>query len=412
MAEMRNLLSFMESADRDRALARYEELFARVGPAEEDKLIGALGSALRQVLALEKEYRLAQKDGKVPFTTPLPLPEGISLDAAAEPAPEGPERDAAEEPTGEEPEEPEPAEVSAASFVRDAAGALEDDPSAEETWEAISSLDEDFPLGNLIPPDEPPLKTGEIVFPEVIYGLPEEEPSENAGVPAAAPESDDEPATEPVNEPDALPTGEPTAEESTPATEETPLSTEPKEPEPGEPSPEPAEERTDETVSPEPASAGPQEKAAMIAAAPEGPAEPAPGHPKTKPERTAAKKKSSSPGAGRIFAAILVTFPFIILWIVSFALFLTLGLAVMAVGFVCCAAGVYFAGYVLHGAVSFMPDLLLIGGGALVCFALALLFLWTGLWIAVGGFASVIRWTGSVYRRILRKKVPRKGGDQ
>ena len=101
MAEMRNLLSFMESADRDRALARYEELFARVGPAEEDKLIGALGSALRQVLALEKEYRLAQKDGKVPFTTPLPLPEGISLDAAAEPAPEGPERDAAEEPTGE-----------------------------------------------------------------------------------------------------------------------------------------------------------------------------------------------------------------------------------------------------------------------------------------------------------------------
>ena len=41
-----------------------------------------------------------------------------------------------------------------------------------------------------------------------------------------------------------------------------------------------------------------------------------------------------------------------------------------------------------------MPDLLLVCGGALGCFALALFFLWTGLWISVGGLAALIRLTG------------------
>ena len=45
MAEMRNLLSFMDKEDRERALAQYEELFARVGPDREEALIASFGAA-------------------------------------------------------------------------------------------------------------------------------------------------------------------------------------------------------------------------------------------------------------------------------------------------------------------------------------------------------------------------------
>ena len=116
--------------------------------------------------------------------------------------------------------------------------------------------------------------------------------------------------------------------------------------------------------------------------------------------------RSASPGAGRVFAAILVTVPFIALWIVGFALFLALGAAVMAAGFAACAAGVYFAGYVLSGMITFLPDMLLTAGGALGCFALALLLIWTGLWIAAGGCVCVVRLTRGAYRSILKKKRP------
>ena len=50
-----------------------------------------------------------------------------------------------------------------------------------------------------------------------------------------------------------------------------------------------------------------------------------------------------------------------------------------------------------------MPDKLLVGGGALGCFAAALLLIWMGLWVIVGGIALVIRTSGKVYRRILNR---------
>ena len=122
-------------------------------------------------------------------------------------------------------------------------------------------------------------------------------------------------------------------------------------------------------------------------------------------------QRAASPGAGRILAAVLVTVPFIALWIVGFAFFLALGAAVMAVGFASCAAGVYFAGYVLSGLITYLPDMLLVTGAALGCFALALLLIWTGLWIAAGGCVCVVRLTRGAYRSILKKKRPEEDED-
>ena len=386
MAEMRNLLSFMDKEDRERALERYEELFARVGPDREEALIASFGSALRQVLTLEKEYRQAQKNGVTPFTDPLPTPAELA------------EAPFVSQPKEEPAAEAEPAEdlssapENAASFVRDAASALgENDTDPEVSADAIHPMDEEFPMERLIPPGEPPLKTSEVVFPEVVFGMPEEEAGEET---AQAPSDEDIPEPEKDEEPVGAPE-EPAAEEpreESPSAEADEAETAPLLPAEAEAlfPPEPTKEETEP-----PAGAEAEDRTTR---------EP--------PERPAETKKSRSPGAGRIFAAILVTFPFLLLWIASFAVFIALGLAVMAVGLVCCTAGVYFVGYVTHGGLSFMPDLLLVAGAALVCFALALLFIWMGLWIAVGGCAGVIRWTSSVYRKILRKKIPRKGGDQ
>ena len=391
MAELRNLLSFMDEENRERALVRIGELFDRAGPEHEEALIASFGSAIRHVLTLEKEYSRAQKTGTTPFTEPMPFPESFQpadgtspIIAEASPTPDA---------VSETPSAPEDAD----SFVRAAADVLEETGSdAEQTWEAISAMDEEFPMEALIPPGEPPLKTNDIVFPEVVYGYPEEEES-------LAKETSDEPETEPVGENDLTPEEPAVAEESAPeetAAEDVPdAPSEPVE----EPSAEPVAVYAPVTASPTPAA---------IEIAPEEAAETQPDKKTARSPEKPKGKRSTSPGAGRVMAAILVTFPFIVLWAASLVLFVALGLAVMAIGFAACAAGIYFTTYVTGGKLGFMPDMLLVGGGALVCFGLALLLIWTGLWIAVGGFASVLRWTGSVYRKILRKKVPSKGGDQ
>ena len=421
MAELRNLLSFMNAKDRDRALARYDELFEQAGSESEEALIAAFGSAIRQVLALEKELRLAQKDGRTPFSEPMPFPEGF-VPIAAEGA-----SDAILPENG-----PEPTENGSASFVRAVADILEvSSPAPEEPPEPIGSMDEDFPMENLIPPGEAQLKTGAIVFPEVVYGMPEGADAE--------PEEEDAPAEEPSEEPAAdnvaseTQAREETEPEPTEGPSEESAADSASAPEPAPPSGQENPEKESDSEATEPASAAeaeptaaeiPAETEEVLTAAEPAPAEePVPAEPtkeKTapavrnadKPKPSAARKKSMSPGPGRVFAAILVTFPFIVLWIVSFALFMALGLAVMAVGFAFCVSGIYLVSYVTNGSLGFMPDLLLVAGSALICFALALLFIWMGLWIAVGGFASVIRWTSSVYRKILRKRVPRKGGSQ
>ena len=170
MAELKSLLGFMDEEDRARALARYDELFRAVGPENEDALAASFGSAVKQVLILEKEYSEARKIGIVPFLHPMKLP--------AEFIPEK---------FGDAPSAP----GGGSSFVRSLADVLEKDalPANEESRETIGSMDEEFPLEELLPPGESPLKTWETVFPEVEIGLPAEpEPAfEEAVIPTDDP---------------------------------------------------------------------------------------------------------------------------------------------------------------------------------------------------------------------------------
>ena len=449
MAELKSLLAFMDEEDRARALARYDELFRAVGPENEDALSVSFGSAVKQVLALEREQSEARKIGVVPFLQPMSLP--------AEFLPEKPGGEAAE-PGGE------------SSFVRSLADVLEKDapPADGEPQETIGPMDEEFPLEELLPPGESPLKTWDTVFPEVEIGLPPEPDPipEEAVIPADEPSSpkesgvlsegqtdgsspaeQEEPPEEPERPAEPTEAGETPAEaeeaepdedsdSSEPEADSEPFvseaDTEPSEPEAetGLSGPEPAEEPAESEKLPYAVSAG--EIAAVFAEEPadlsvpesepaetaieameeEAPPRSAPKKPAKKVPASgrASSKKNSPPGAGRVFLAVLITFPFIVLWIASFAVFVSLGLAVMALGFACCAGGIYLTTYVTGGKLSFMPDMLLVAGGALCLYGFTLLFLWMGLWIAVGGFASVLRWTGNVYRSILRKKAPRKGG--
>lgn len=63
IAEMKNLLSFMEPSDRRRVLRYYEEQFDSVGDEGEQELIRSLGSPVRQVLMVEKQYREREEKG-------------------------------------------------------------------------------------------------------------------------------------------------------------------------------------------------------------------------------------------------------------------------------------------------------------------------------------------------------------
>ena len=416
MIELKNLLSFMDGEDRDRALARYDELFSAVGEDNEDALIASFGSAVRQVLSLEKELREAQKIGVAPFMQPMPVPEEFRKDKVS--SGDGAERE--EEKAPAVPDGP-------GSFVRTAAGVLEEEgDTAEINWETISSMDEGFPMEDLVPASEDLPKTGETVFPEVQYGMPEE--------PAPIPEEDPIPTDVPEGqgkEPEAEETV-PAAEipEDTAAPEQNRQDSLPYAVSPGQiddvfAGTEPIDLSSSDPWNPAAADVpetgtleGTTVTETVIApmtpeSEPPAPETSAPAEKKEAvPERQAPEMNRSGPGAWRILAAILVTFPFIVLWIVSFAVFVALGIAVMALGFACCAAGIYLTGYVTGGKLGFMPDIMLVSGAALVLFGLALLFIWMGLWIAAGGFASVLHWTGSIYRSILKKKVPRKGGTQ
>ena len=282
-----------------------------------------------------------------------------------------------------------------------------------------------IPEEAVIPADEPSSaqESGELSEGQTDGSSPaeQEEPTEEPEEPAEPTEAGEIPAEAKEAEPDL------DSDSSEPEADSEPLATEA---DTGLSGPEPAEEPAESEKLPYAVSAG--EIAAVFAEEPadlsvpesepaetaieameeEAPPLSAPKKPAKKasaPGR-ASSKKNSPPGAGRVFLAVLIIFPFIILWIASFAVFVSLGLAVMALGFACCAGGIYLTTYVTGGKLGFMPDMLLVAGGALCLYGFTLLFLWMGLWIAVGGFASVLRWTGNVYRSILRKKAPRKGG--
>ena len=411
MAELRSLLAFLDAAERDRVLNRYERMFDEAGPEGETTVVRCFGSPVRQVLQIEREYREAVANGETPF-------------ADGEAA--GPE----------ETEAPEETEIIEEEYTGAHIRAEESEPEAEEP------LPEDLPeelIEELPEPEleeeiaaEPEIDLDELDFSDlgltftkkpaapVMPAAPEEEPEEEAGETPEEPAEDKEPlplgplypeevlpeeeADKPAHPDAEEPAGEPADVAAEETADEAPAEPEPEMPEPEEPeepeTPDGAEDVSE--ILPEEESF-PEE--AEEAAEAEEPAE----EPEAEEEYEYEEIETRRPvSGGRAFAAVVVTIPMLAVWVLLFGLSLALGIAVLGIGAALLAAGVYLTGYVFNGAIVRMPDLLLTAGATLAAFALALLLLWTGISIAVAGCTLTVRLTRSIYRAIL---YPKKGED-
>ena len=438
MAELRSLLAFLDAAERDRVLNRYERMFDEAGPEGETTVVRCFGSPVRQVLQIEREYREAVANGETPFA------DGEAAGPEETEAPEETEiieeeytgahiRAEESEPEAEEPlpedlpeelieelPEPEPEEEIAAepeidldeldfsdlglTFTKKPAApvmpaAPEEEPEEEagETPEEPAENEEPLPLEPLYPeevlPDDEPRRiesADEILDALLADASAELLPEEEADKPA--PPDAEEPAGEPADG-----AAEETADEAPAESEpEMPESEEPEEPE----TPDGAEDVSE--ILPEEESFPEEEEEAAEA---EEPAE----EPEAEEEYEYEEIETRSPvSGGRAFAAVVVTIPMLAVWVLLFGLSFALGIAVLGIGAVLLAAGVYLTGYVFNGAIVRMPDLLLTAGATLAAFALALLLLWTGISIAVAGCTLTVRLTRSIYRAIL---YPKKGED-
>lgn len=442
MAELRSLLAFLDAAERDRVLNRYERMFDEAGPEGETTVVRCFGSPVRQVLQIEREYREAVANGETPFAdgeaagpeeTEAPEETEIieeeytgahilaeeSEPEAEEPLPE----DLPEELIEEQPEElpePEPEEEIAAepepavlpeidldeldfsdlglTFTKKPAAPVmpatpEEEPEEEtgETPDGPAEDEEPLPLEPLYPeeilPDDEPRRiesADEILGALLADAAAELLPEEEADKPA--PPDAEEPAGEPADV---------TAEETA---DEAPAEPEPEMPEPEEPETPDGAENVSENLPAEESFPEEAEEA-------EEPAE----EPEAEEEYEYEEIETRRPvSGGRAFAAVVVTIPMLAVWVLLFGLSLALGIAVLGIGAALLAAGVYLTGYVFNGAIVRMPDLLLTAGATLAAFALALLLLWTGISIAVAGCTLTVRLTRSIYRAIL---YPKKGED-
>lgn len=435
MAELRSLLAFLDAAERDRVLNRYERMFDEAGPEGETTVVRCFGSPVRQVLQIEREYREAVANGETPFADgeaagpeETEAPEeteiieeeytGVHILAEeSEPETEEPLPDELIEEQPEELPEPEPEEEIAAepeidldeldfsdlglTFTKKPAApvmpaAPEEEPEEEagETPDGPAEDEEPLPLEPLYPeevlPDDEPRRiesADEILDALLADAAAELLPEEEADKPA--PPDAEEPAGEPADG---------AAKETA---DEAPAEPEPEMPEPEEPeTPDGAEDVSE--ILPEEESF-PEE--AEEAAEAEEPAE----EPEAEEEYEYEEIETRRPvSGGRAFAAVVVTIPMLAVWVLLFGLSLALGIAVLGIGAALLAAGVYLTGYVFNGAIVRMPDLLLTAGATLAAFALALLLLWTGISIAVAGCTLTVRLTRSIYRAIL---YPKKGED-
>ena len=423
MAELRSLLAFLDAAERDRVLNRYERMFDEAGPEGETTVVRCFGSPVRQVLQIEREYREAVANGETPF-------------ADGEAA--GPE----------ETEAPEETEIIEEEYTGAHILAEESEPEAEEPLledlpeELIKEQPEEL-LPEPEPEEEIAAEPEPAVLPEidldeldfsdlgltftkkpaapVMPAAPEEEPEEEAGETTDGPAEDEEPLPlEPLYPEELLPeeeadkpahpdAEEPAGEPADGAAEET-ADEAPAEPEPEMPEPEtePEEPETPdgaEDVSENLPAAESFPEETEEAAEAEEPAD----EPEAEEEYEYEEIETRRPvSGGRAFAAVVVTIPMLAVWVLLFGLSLALGIAVLGIGAALLAAGVYLTGYVFNGAIVRMPDLLLTAGATLAAFALALLLLWTGISIAVAGCTLTVRLTRSIYRAIL---YPKKGED-
>lgn len=411
MAELRSLLAFLDAAERDRVLNRYERMFDEAGPEGETTVVRCFGSPVRQVLQIEREYREAVANGETPF-------------ADGEAA--GPE----------ETEAPEETEIIEEEYTGAHIRAEESEPEAEEPLpedlpeELIEELPEELPEPE--PEEEiaaePEIDLDELDFSDlgltftkkpaapVMPAAPEEEPEEEAGETPDGPAKDEEPLPlEPLYPEELLPeeeadkpappdaeepTGEPADGAAKETADEAPAEPEPEMPEePEEPETPDGAEDVSEILPEEESFPEETEEAAEA----EEPAE----EPEAEEEYEYEEIETRRPvSGGRAFAAVVVTIPMLAVWVLMFGLSLALGIAVLGIGAALLAAGVYLTGYVFNGAIVRMPDLLLTAGATLAAFALALLLLWTGISIAVAGCTLTVRLTRSIYRAIL---YPKKG---
>lgn len=413
MAELRSLLAFLDAAERDRVLNRYERMFDEAGPEGETTVVRCFGSPVRQVLQIEREYREAVANGETPF-------------ADGEAA--GPE----------ETEAPEETEIIEEEYTGAHIRAEESEPEAEEPLpeDLPEELIEEQPEEPLPEPEleeeiaaEPEIDLDELDFSDlgltftkkpaapVMPAAPEEEPEEEAGETPDGPAENEEPLPlEPLYPEEVLPeeeadkpappdAEEPAGEPADGAAEETadeaPAEPEPEMPEQEEPETPDGAEDVSEILPAE--ESFPEETEEAVEA--EEPAE----EPEAEEEYEYEEIETRRPvSGGRAFAAVVVTIPMLAVWVLLFGLSLALGIAVLGIGAALLAAGVYLTGYVFNGAIVRMPDLLLTAGATLAAFALALLLLWTGISIAVAGCTLTVRLTRSIYRAIL---YPKKGED-
>lgn len=438
MAELRSLLAFLDAAERDRVLNRYERMFDEAGPEGETTVVRCFGSPVRQVLQIEREYREAVANGETPF-------------ADGEAA--GPE----------ETEAPEETEIIEEEYTGAHIRAEESEPEAEEPLpedlpeELIEELPEPEPEEEIAA--EPEIDLDELDFSDlgltftkkpaapVMPAAPEEEPEEEAGETPEEPAENEEPLPlEPLYPEEVLPDDEPRRIESADEILDALLADaaaellpeeeadKPAPPDAEEPAGEPADGAAEETADEAPAESEPEMPESEEPEEPETPdgaedvSEILPeeeSFPEEEEEAAEAEEPAEEPEAeeeyeyeeietrrpvsgGRAFAAVVVTIPMLAVWVLLFGLSFALGIAVLGIGAVLLAAGVYLTGYVFNGAIVRMPDLLLTAGATLAAFALALLLLWTGISIAVAGCTLTVRLTRSIYRAIL---YPKKGED-
>lgn len=442
MAELRSLLAFLDAAERDRVLNRYERMFDEAGPEGETTVVRCFGSPVRQVLQIEREYREAVANGETPF-------------ADGEAA--GPEETEAPEETEIIEEEYTGAHILAEESEPEAEEPLPEDLPEELIEEQPEELPEPEPEEEIAAEPEPAvlpeIDLDELDFSDlgltftkkpaapVMPAAPEEEPEEETGETPDGPAEDEEPLPlEPLYPEEILPDDEPRRIESADeilgalladaAAELLPEeeADKPAPPDAEEPAGEPADGAAEETADEAPAEPEPEMPEPEEPETPDGAedvSENLPAEESFPEEAEEAEEPAEEPEAeeeyeyeeietrrpvsgGRAFAAVVVTIPMLAVWVLLFGLSLALGIAVLGIGAALLAAGVYLTGYVFNGTIVRMPDLLLTAGATLAAFALALLLLWTGISIAVAGCTLTVRLTRSIYRAIL---YPKKGED-
>ena len=450
MAELRSLLAFLDAAERDRVLSRYERMFDEAGPEGEAAVIRCFGSPVRQVLQIEREYREAVASGETPFADGYDAAEPERAEAPAEPEImeeyagmhifSGETETETEEPLPEAAAKQQPEKALPAEDTEPAAEAAPAETEPEACLPEIDLDDLDFSdLGLTFPK-----KTAAPVMPAVPEETPETEESETPAMPA----EDEEPLPlGPQHSEDVLP--DDGLRRTLPADGDFAalLTEEPAESLPGKETDGPAAP-DEEKPQTEPENSAPAEETA-----PEAPIEPEtelpePEEPETPDgtksgdgflpeeesfsEETAGSEEAEEPAeepaaeeeyeyeeieerhpvpGGRAFAAVVVTIPMLAVWALLFGLSLALGVTVLGVGAALAVAGVYLAGYVFNGAIVRMPDLLLTAGTALAVFALALLLVWAGISLAVAGCTLTVRLTRSIYRSILYPKKEANGDE-